>query len=273
MRNQPTALSCQYGMQPYIILSMHMALTIAGSDPTSGAGVQADLKVFHAFGIYGLSVVTSLTAQNTEEVRYIMPVPGGFVRRQISVLLSDLVPAATKTGMLYSEANIDAVAYCIKKYELKNVVVDPVIISSSGKKLVEKHAPVALKRKIFPFCTLITPNIHEASVLTGIQIKSGADMEKAAVLLRESGPENVIITGGHLEGTALDILYNGKFHYLRSRKVAGEYHGTGCAFSAAITALLAQGKSVPDAAKSAKKYMNGAFKRSFNAGRGMNLFR
>jgi hydroxymethylpyrimidine/phosphomethylpyrimidine kinase len=252
---------------------MQSALTIAGFDPTGGAGIQGDLRVFHAFEIYGLSVVTSLTAQNTEGVRDIMPVPGRFVRKQLSVLLSDITPGATKTGMLYNEANIDAVAYVFKKYSLANLVVDPVIVSSSGKRLIEKNALFALKKKVFPYCTLVTPNIYEASVLTGIDIRLRADIEKAALLLRESGPENVIITGGHLEKIALDVLYNGEFHYLESKKVNGEFHGTGCAFSAAITALLAKGCSVPEAAKAAKRFMNRAFKRTFSTGKGMNLFR
>jgi len=251
---------------------MKKALTIAGFDPTGGAGVQADLKVFHSLGIYGLSVVCSLTAQNTEGVRDIMPVPGRFVKKQLAVLLSDLVPDAAKTGMLYSESAIEAVAYIIKKYSLKNIVVDPVIVSSSGKSLVEKNTPFALRKKIFPICAVITPNIYEASVLSGIDIKTIADMEKAAVCLKEYGPENVIITGGHLEDTALDLLYDGKFHYLKSRKIKGEYHGTGCAFSAALTSMLAKGYSVPDSAKEAKKFINRALKRSFSAGKGMRLF-
>jgi hydroxymethylpyrimidine/phosphomethylpyrimidine kinase len=251
---------------------MKKALTIAGFDPTGGAGVQADLKVFHALGLYGLSVVSSLTAQNTEGVRDIMPVPGRFVKKQLSVLLSDLVPDATKTGMLYSEAAIEAVSYIIKKYSLKKIVVDPVLVSSSGKSLVEKNTPTALRKKIFPFCAVITPNIYEASVLSGIDIKTSADMEKAAVCLRAYGPENVIITGGHLEDAAMDVLYDGKFHYLKSRKIKGEYHGTGCAFSAALTAMLAKGYSVLDSAKEAKKFMNRALKKSFSAGKGMRLF-
>jgi hydroxymethylpyrimidine/phosphomethylpyrimidine kinase len=251
---------------------MKKALTIAGFDPTGGAGVQADLKVFHAFGIYGLSVVSSLTAQNTEGVRQIMPVPSSFVKKQLTVLLSDLVADATKTGMLYSESAIESVAYIIKKYSLKNIVVDPVLMSSSGKSLVEKNAPIALRKKIFPFCAVITPNIYEASVLSGIDIKTSADMEKAAVRLREYGPETVIITGGHLEDVAMDVLYDGKFHYLKSRKIKGEYHGTGCTFSAALTAMLAKGYSVLDSAKEAKKFMNMALKKSFRAGKGMRLF-
>ncbi len=251
---------------------MKKTLTIAGFDPTGGAGVQADLKVFHALGVYGLSVVSSLTAQNTEGVRDIMPVPGGFVKKQLAVLLSDLVPEATKTGMLYSKSNVEALAYIISKYALKNIVVDPVIVSSSGKRLIEKNMLTALRNKIFPLCTVITPNIHEASVLTGIDIKNRADMEKAAVCLKAYGPENVIITGGHLEDVAIDVLYDGEFHYMRSRKVMGEYHGTGCTFSAALTAMLAKGYSVPDSAKEAKRFMNRAFKKSFSAGKGMKLF-
>ncbi len=251
---------------------MKKALTIAGFDPTGGAGVQADLKVFHSLGIYGLSVVSSLTAQNTEGVKDIMPVPGRFVKKQLTVLLSDLVPGATKTGMLYSESAIEAVAYIIKKYSLKNIVADPVLVSSSGKSLVEKNTPIALRKKIFPLCAVITPNIYEASVLSGIDIKTSSDMEKAAVCLKECGPESIIITGGHLEDSATDIFYDGKFHYLKSRKIYGEYHGTGCTFSAALTAMLAKGYSVLDSAKEAKKFMNRALKKSFSAGKGMRLF-
>jgi hydroxymethylpyrimidine/phosphomethylpyrimidine kinase len=252
---------------------MKKALTVAGFDPTGGAGIQADLKVFHALDLYGLSVVAALTAQNTDGVKAVMPVPDRFVKKQLDVLLSDLVPEATKTGMLYSESNVAVVAQMIKRHSLNNIVVDPVIVSSSGKKLVEKNTPAAIREKIFPLCTVITPNIHEASVLTGIEIKSRADMEKAAVCLKAYGPENVIITGGHLEDVALDILYNGEFHYLRSKKVRGEYHGTGCTFSAALTALLAKGYSVPDAAREAKKFMNTAFRMTFDAGGKMRLFR
>ena len=251
---------------------MKKALTVAGFDPTGGAGIQADLKVFHILEIYGLSVVAALTAQNTDGVKAVMPVSGGFVKKQLTVLLSGLVPEATKTGMLYSESNVAVVAQIIKKHSLKNIVVDPVIVSSSGKKLVEKNTPSAIRKKIFPLCTVITPNIHEASVLTGIDIKSRTDMEKAAVCLKAYGPENVIITGGHLEDVALDILYNGEFHYLKSRKKKGEYHGTGCTFSAALTALLAKGYSVPDAAGGAKKFMNRAFRKTFDAGGKMKLF-
>ncbi|MDH4230830.1 MAG: bifunctional hydroxymethylpyrimidine kinase/phosphomethylpyrimidine kinase [Nitrospirota bacterium] len=252
---------------------MKKALTVAGFDPTGGAGIQADLKVFHALGIYGLSVVSALTAQNTEGVKAVMPVPDRFLKKQLAVLLSDLVPDATKTGMLCSESNVEVFEDIIKKHSLKNIVVDPVIVSSSGKKLAEKNVPAAIRKKIFPFCTVITPNIHEASVLTGIDIKNRADMERAAVCLKDFGPENVLITGGHLEDAALDVLYDGRFHYLKSRKVSGEYHGTGCTFSAALTAFLAKGYSVPDASKEAKKFMNRALRKTFDTGGKMRLFK
>jgi len=251
---------------------MKKALTIAGFDPTGGAGIQADLKVFQALGVYGLSVVSSLTAQNTEGVKDILPVPVEFVRTQLSVLLSGIVPEATKTGMLYSESSVMALAQVIRKYALENIVVDPVMVSSSGARLVEKNTPGALRKEIFPLCTVITPNIYEASVLTGIDIKTRADMEKAAVCLKGYGPAYVIVTGGHLEGVALDVLYDGEFHYLRSRKAEGEYHGTGCVFSAALTAMLAKGYSVLDSARGAKKFMNRALKQSFSTGSGMRLF-
>lgn len=256
----------------YIITLMNKALTIAGFDPSGGAGIQADLKVFHVLGVYGLSVVSSLTAQNTVGVIDIMPVPEKFVKKQLTVLLSDLIPEATKTGMLFSEAHVDTVTYIIRKYSLQNIVVDPVMVSTSGKRLVDINTTVAMKKKLFPLCTVITPNIYEASVLTGADIKTRADMEKAAVLLKDCGPGNVIITGGHLEDVALDVLYDGEFHYLKSRKADGEYHGTGCTFSAALTAMLASGYSVPDAAREAKRFIKRAFKKSFSSGRGMRLF-
>jgi hydroxymethylpyrimidine/phosphomethylpyrimidine kinase len=250
---------------------MKTSLTIAGFDPTGGAGIQADLKVFHALGVYGLSVVSALTAQNTRGVSSIKPVSELFVKKQLTVLLSDLQPDATKIGMLYNNSNVDMVVKIIKKNALKNIVVDPVFRSSSGKSLAEKNTPIAIRKNLFPLCAVVTPNIHEASVLTGIRIKNKADMEKAAVHLRKYGPENIIITGGHLEKIALDILYDGDFHYLKSKKRDGEYHGTGCMFSAALTALLAQGNSVLDAARKAKDFTNKAFSRSFDIGKGMKL--
>lgn len=252
---------------------MKKALSIAGFDPSGGAGIQADLKVFRHFGIYGLSVVAALTAQNTFGVSSVLPVDRRFVKKQLSVLLSDIRPDAVKIGMLLSIDNAASVAGIIKKHALGNIVLDPVFISSSGKRLAEKEMSKALITRIFPLCTVITPNIYEASVLAGMKIRDADDMQKAAIRLRDLGPENVIITGGHLEKAATDIFYNGKFHYLKGRKTPGEYHGTGCTFSSAIAALLASGSNALHAAEQAKKFMNKVFKHSIESSGTMRLLR
>lgn len=250
---------------------MKKALTIAGLDPSGGAGVQADLRVFSALGVYGLSVAAALTAQNTSGVVSVLPVDHRFVKKQLSVLFSDILPDAVKIGMLYSGKNTAAVADIIKEHSLKNIVLDPVLVSSSGRHLAEKDMIRVLVRKLLPLCTVITPNIHEASVLSGITIGSSKDMERAAMTLRELGPETVIITGGHLEKTATDVIYDGRFHYLKSRKFRGEFHGTGCAFSSAVAAFLAQGKNTLDAAMLAKHFIKKALKTSSYLGKGMMI--
>ncbi|MBI5073781.1 MAG: bifunctional hydroxymethylpyrimidine kinase/phosphomethylpyrimidine kinase [Nitrospirae bacterium] len=251
---------------------MKKALTIAGFDPSGGAGLQADLKVFQALGVYGLSAVAALTAQNTRGVDSVEPVSGRFLKKQLSVLLFDLVPDATKMGMLLTEDNVRIVERIAREYSLKNLVLDPVMISTSGKKLAQRNVPKVLREKILPLCSIITPNISEASVLSGLKISSRKDMEKAAVILKAAGPDMVIITGGHLEGSAMDVMYDGSFHYLRAKKRQGEYHGTGCTFSAALTAFLAQGCSSLDAAKKAKTFMTKVFQRTLGTGSGMKLF-
>lgn len=249
-----------------------MALTIAGFDPSGGAGIQADLRVFSGFDVYGLSVAAALTAQNSIGVRAVRPVESGFVRRQLTVLLADMRPDALKTGMLHSRANVAVVAEMIRKYRLGNVVVDPVLLSSTGRRLAEKGTEGAVRTKLLPVTTVITPNMHEASVLTGIDIRDIDDMKEAAVILRDFGAENVIITGGHLERLAVDVFYNGSFTLLKGRKIPGEYHGTGCRFSAAIAALLAKGSGVLDAAQEAKTYMRQSMRKTFSTGKGMRLF-
>jgi hydroxymethylpyrimidine/phosphomethylpyrimidine kinase len=251
---------------------MKKALTIAGFDPSGGAGLQADLKVFQILGVYGLSAVAALTAQNSQGVDSVEPVSKRFLKKQLDLLLSDLVPDAAKMGMLLTEDNVRVVARIIRKYSLRNVVLDPVMISSSGKRLVQRNVPKLLREIILPLCQVITPNIHEASVLSGMKIRSQEEMKKAAVILKDRGPETVIITGGHLEGLAVDVMYDGSFHYLRAKKRQGEYHGTGCTFSAAITAFLAQGYSSLDAAKKAKEFMARAFQKAIGTGGGMKLF-
>jgi hydroxymethylpyrimidine/phosphomethylpyrimidine kinase len=250
---------------------MKNVLTIAGFDPTGGAGIQADLKVFYSLGVYGLSAVTSITAQNTKGVEEVLPITPIFLKKQLSVLLSDVQTDAVKIGMIYSEKNVAVIELIVKKYSLKNIVLDPLIFSSSGKRLVEEKAVSRIKNKLFQLCKVITPNINEASALTGIEIKNEKDMEKAAVRLKSLGPENVIITGGHLDKTAADIFYNGKFHYLIGKKIQGEFHGTGCAFSSAITAFIAKGEGPLEAARLAKNFMNKALRKSFYLGKNMML--
>ncbi len=252
---------------------MKIALTIAGSDPTGGAGLQADLKVFKSFNVHGLSVVTSITAQNTQGVDSVYPVEKDAFQKQLNVVLSDIKPDALKTGMIYSKWMVDIIAEAIKEYSLKNLVIDPVSVSSSGKSLMEDGTLDEIKDKLFPLSKIITPNIYEASILTGIIIEDSSSMEKAAKVLKDMGTEIVVITGGHLNDIALDLYYDGNFHHVESEKLKGEYHGTGCAFSAALTALLAFNYTPLDAVVNAKEFIETAIKKSFHPGTGMGLLK
>jgi hydroxymethylpyrimidine/phosphomethylpyrimidine kinase len=248
---------------------MKTALTIAGSDPTGGAGLQADLKVFRAFRIHGCAVVSAITAQNSEGVDSLSPVERDFIERQLHVLLSDIRPHAVKLGMLYKTTTVELVAEVFKNYSLNNLVIDPIIHSSSGMNLVENGMLDVLRNALFPLSKVITPNIHEASVLTGIKIEDKKGMEDAGKILREMGPEVIVITGGHLNETALDLYYDGEFHILEGAKMTGEYHGTGCVFSAAITALLALDHSPLEAVRQAKVFIKNAIEGAYRPGRGM----
>jgi hydroxymethylpyrimidine/phosphomethylpyrimidine kinase len=263
---------------------MKTALAIAGSDPTGGAGLQADIRVFNHFGVYGLSAVSALTAQNSYEVSGILKIDGKFLEKQLNTLINDIRPDAIKTGMLFSIDAVRAVAKIIKGYELENLVIDPVTISSTGMSLMENGVLDAVKEELFPLAKVITPNIYEASAISGINIMDEKDMERAAAELKNFGPEIVIITGGHFEEVrsqksevrsdeeTLDLIYEGKkFHRIRGKKIKGKYHGTGCAFSAAITACLSKGMSVLDATKKAKEFVNIAIKNAYNIGKGMRL--
>ncbi len=251
---------------------MNTALTIAGSDPSGGAGIQADLKVFQRFGVYGLSALSAATAQNTCGVSAIERIEARFLYEQLKTLLSDLRPDALKTGMLLSAEAVRSVAGIMTSYNLANLVVDPVILSSTGRSLLEKKAAEVMREELFPLAKAITPNIVEASTLTGIAVSDEGSMEEAAIALKRFGPEFVVITGGHLADETLEIIYDGNtFHRFRGRKIAGEFHGTGCAFSAAITALLAKGTSVIDAVREAKTFVANAIESSFALGKGMKL--
>ena len=251
---------------------MRSALTIAGSDPTGGAGFQADLKVFRAFDIHGLSVPAVLTAQNTLGIEGISPVEKDFFLAEMEVLLTDMKPDALKTGMLYSAWAVEVVALMVKKYSLANLVVDPVTVSSTGTSLVAEGTLDNIRDMLFPLSRVITPNIYEASIFTGVNIEDETDMRQAALRLKETGPEVVIITGGHLERLTLDLVYDGTgFHELEASKIHGEYHGTGCAFSAAVTACLASGQAPLESARRAKEFVTEAIRKAYRPGKGLGL--
>lgn len=251
-----------------------IALTIAGSDPTGGAGLQADLRTFSAMGVYGLSVPSVLTAQNTEGVSTIHEVSSDIILRQLDVLLKDISPDAIKTGMLYGTDVISMVAEKIKGYSLKNFVIDPVAVSSTGVKLIEEKGLDAVRNDLFPLAKIITPNIYEAGVFIGMEIEDEDDMKEAAVKLKEFGPEAVIITGGHLKDKAMDLLFDGRqFLSLENEKLEGEFHGTGCVFSAALTAGLALGYDIKEAFIKAKDFTHTAMKHAVSIGRGMKVLK
>ena len=251
---------------------MKTALTIGGSDPTGGAGIQADLKTFKSFGVYGLSIPTALTAQNTNGVTGIYDLPSGFFSNQLDTLLKDIKPDALKTGMLSSSEIIKIIAEKIKQYSLKNLVVDPVTVSSTGVPLVNDKALEFMKDYLFPLAKVITPNIYEASLFTGINIQDEEDMKKAAIKLKGFGSETVIITGGHLERQTIDLLlYEGEFLSLQREKIEGQYHGTGCVFSSAITACLAFGYDVRETSVKANEFVWKAIKSAFSIGKGMKI--
>ncbi len=251
---------------------MKSALTIAGFDPTGGAGLQADLKVFHHHSVHGLSVITAITAQNTVEVAEVTEVSSSVLKRQMSVLLMDIRPDAIKTGMLFSKDTVQSVKKTLLHHELSNLVIDPVTVSSSGRSLIEEGAMEMMKRELFPLARVITPNIYEATLFTGINILTKDDMKESARVLKDLGAEVVIITGGHLEDIALDLYYDGNdFREIESERFQGEFHGTGCVFSAAITANLALGHSVIESTGLAKSFISTAIKKAFHPGRGMGI--
>lgn len=253
---------------------MKIALTIAGSDPTGGAGLQADLKAFHSFGVHGLSVPSVLTAQSTLGVDDIFPLDASVIRGQLDILLSDIRPHALKTGMLFSKDAIEVVCHAIKAHHLTNLVIDPVTVSSSGRSLIESDAMEALRELLLPLARVITPNIYEASVLTGLSVTDVQSMKEAAQVLFDAGPSVVIVTGGHLGTQAIDVYYDGEhFHTMEADLLPGEYHGTGCTFSAAMTAQLALGNSPLVALQEAKQYVLNSIEHAFRPGAGMSILR
>ena len=245
------------------------ALTIAGSDSGGGAGIQADLKTFAAFGVYGLSAITAITAQNTQEVRSAYELPATSVAEQIDVVLEDIGAQAAKTGMLANAQIIEAVVERIRHWQLR-VVVDPVMRAKSGDALLQSKAVDALRKQLLPLAEVITPNLPEAEVLTGRIVKTSYEMREAARAIHDLGVQHVVVKGGHREEEPIDIYFDGShFHELRAERLETRHtHGTGCTFSAAITALLARGYTVPEAIAEAKTYITGAIRYAPGIGHG-----
>lgn len=246
-------------------------LGIAGFDPSGAAGIMADLKTVSSLGGYFTGVVTALTAQNTSRVSAVKEAGDAFLQRQLEAVAEDFRIDGIKIGMLYSRENIETVSRFLKglKSEIP-VVLDPVIISTSGYPLLEKEAAEALKEKLFPLCTAITPNIPEAEFLSSHTVKEVKDMEKAAKELLKYGPGWVIVKGGHLEGEPVDIAASQeKIHRFKSQRIEkGEIRGTGCAFSSALAFYLAAGLKVPEAVSKTKTYLEEAIRQSFRPGQG-----
>ncbi len=243
-------------------------LSIAGSDPSGGAGIQADLKVFQALGAFGMAVPAALTVQNSKGVDGVHPVPSGALSDQLASLLPDIRPDAVKTGMLLSRQNIDVVAASVKKFRIKNLVIDPVLRSSSGASLMQQDAVRTLKKALLPMALIVTPNVMEAEVLSGMSILCEGDMDFAAGMILDQGPAYVLIKGGHRKGPATDTLYGGKtvLSFSTPRR-KGEFHGTGCVLSAAIAVFIGRGYPVEKAVEKAKQFVDPLLKTAKRAGK------
>lgn len=252
---------------------MQIALTIAGSDSGGGAGIQADLKTFQRFGVFGTSVLTAVTAQNTRGVRAVHPLPAELVAAQLAALAEDLPPAALKTGMLATAGLVREVAAGIARYDFANYVLDPVMVASSGDRLLDHDAGAALLEHLLPLASIVTPNLEEATILAGFPVSDPAAMEQAGHRLLEAGAAAALIKGGHLAGNELvDVLVTsaGVRRFQHRRIVTTSTHGTGCTLSAAITAGLALGRSLPDAVATALDHVRRAITAApgLGAGRG-----
>jgi hydroxymethylpyrimidine/phosphomethylpyrimidine kinase len=239
-----------------------VALSIAGSDPSGGAGLQADLKTFHRMGVYGEAVVTLITVQNTRGLRRVEVLAGELVAEQLHAVITDIPPKAAKTGALGSLAVVEAVAQAAAAFAFP-LVVDPVMLSTNGVALMNQEARHAFAEKLLPLAFLLTPNLDEASELTGIEVHDPQSMTKAAEKLIQMGAANVLVKGGHLEGDAIDVLVtrSGVHREFRVPKIATpNTHGTGCTYSAAITAELAKGKELTEAIRIAKAFITEAIR-------------
>ncbi len=249
---------------------MKTALTIAGSDSSGGAGIQADIKTMTANGVYAMSAITALTAQNTTGVYGILEVTPEFLANQLDCIFTDIRPDAVKTGMVSSSALIEVIAQKLTQYKAKNLVIDPVMVATSGAKLISDEAIETLKGKLLGLATLITPNIPEAQVISGMDIRTAEDMERAAKAIYEAYGCAVLCKGGHQLNDANDLLYSKEgARWYHGRRIANpNTHGTGCTLSSAIASNLAKGYSLDEAVERAKAYISGALAAMLDLGKG-----
>jgi hydroxymethylpyrimidine/phosphomethylpyrimidine kinase len=256
-------------------MSIPKALTIAGSDSGGGAGIQADLKTFSAYRVFGLSVITAVTAQNSVGVQGVENLPPAFVAQQLRSVLEDFGVDAAKCGMLSVAPIIEAVAGVLGEHPIDKLVVDPVMVAKSGDALLQPDAVAALIRRILPLALVVTPNLPEAEVLSGITVSSRDEMEEAARRIGKLGARHVLVKGGHLKGDAVDILWNGRemTAFQIPRIESSNTHGTGCTLSAAIAAGLAKGRPLGEAVREAKAYVTKAIREGFALGRGVGQLR
>ena len=249
---------------------MKVVLTVAGSDSGGGAGIQADLRTFAAHGVHGTSALTAVTAQNSVAVLDWVALEPRLVVAQMEAVASDMQVAAVKTGMLATAAIVSAVAGAIERLGLPLVVVDPVMVAKSGDRLLDRDAEAAYRERLLPLATVVTPNLPEAEALLGRPVRTLAEMREAGRALRAMGPHAVVVKGGHLEGDAVDVFWDGeRMEDLSAPRIATKNtHGTGCTYSAAIAARLALGDPLLEAVRGAKAYLTEAIRRSYSVGRG-----
>ncbi len=249
---------------------MKTVLTIAGSDCSGGAGIQADIKTITAHGLYAMSAITALTAQNTTGVYGIMESSADFLKNQLDCIFSDIYPDAIKIGMVSSKELINVIAEKLKEEKANNVVVDPVMVATSGSKLLADDAIDVLINNLIPLATIITPNIPEAEVLSNIKINSSDDMIKAAKIISKKYKGAILIKGGHELNTANDLLFkDGEYEWFYGERINNpNTHGTGCTLSSAIASNLAKGYTLSESVKNAKEYISGALKANLNLGKG-----
>ena len=250
--------------------NMKTALTIAGSDSSGGAGIQADIKTMITNGVYAMSAITALTAQNTTGVSGIFDVTPEFLAAQLDAVFTDIFPDAVKIGMVSSPALFEVISERLRFYQAKHIVVDPVLVATSGSALASGGVPDLMKKLLFPLAEVITPNIPEGEVLSGIKIQSESDMERAAKEIGDSCGCAVLLKGGHSINDANDLLYhNGTFTWFTGKRIDNSNtHGTGCTLSSAIASGLAKGLSLPDAISAAKEYISGALASMMDLGHG-----